>query len=209
MSYGEFITLHGPDGSGKTTTAVETVRQINSFGVESVFFGDWVCSIDGPGPNPFSENSIKQRMDEEGTPSEFLLLQVAKVAWDSSHIDGLVGEGVTVLKDRGIYDVRSDLVYRGIDPDATFNQLIREPDGAFFLDVGEAMRRQRLATKTDIEPEDWAENKPGTRMYHMARNVLEQVRCGNNGTIIDSTNRTLHEVSALIVEKILERRDNK
>lgn len=124
-----YITIHGPDGSGKTTIGRRVVGLLQSSGREAVFFDDW--REDHGWKNIFSNYDLRRTIDESG--KAFTILQAAKVALDGAVITDLTDSGVTVVKDRGVLDVRADLNYRGLSPSDCHGSLIREPDLAVYL----------------------------------------------------------------------------
>ncbi len=197
-----YITIHGPDGVGKTTVGRKVAGRLNAHGHPAIFFDDW--REDNNWHNPFSNRSLREEIGDKS--KYFIALQAAKTSVDSMVITELTDLGVTVVKDRGIFDVRADLKYRGFDADECVGPLIREPDLAVLLSVSEAVRQRRLVTKSDVRPEDYQPNLPGHRLFEMTRSLLEQVeaRAPFGGVIIDTDNLVLEEVVDTISDRILE-----
>lgn len=166
-----YITVHGPDGAGKTTVGRLVVNALHEHGHKAVFFDDW--RREHGWSNPFSGREMRKRVGEDG--EAFTVLQLAKVALDSVTINELTDSGIVVVKDRGILDVRADLNHRGLDPSECQSPLVREPDLAVYLDVSEAVRYRRLAVKEDLRPDDFEPNSPGNRMHAMSQFVMATV----------------------------------
>lgn len=199
-----YITVHGPDGAGKTTVGRRVVGMLQQHGHEAVFFDDW---RDQTGwTNPFSNKEVRRQVGESG--KAFTVLQSAKAAMDSVAINGLTDSGIVVVKDRGIIDVRADLNYRGLDPSDCQSPLIREPDLAVYLHVGEAARHRRLAVKEDVHPEDFQPNSPGHRLYAMTQFVMAAVTdlAPEHGVVLQtddlSADQVVEQVHAAVSEII-------
>ena len=197
-----FITLHGPDGVGKTTAGRKLVELLAEHGHTAVFFDDW--RDENGWKNPFSSKELRRAVGE--TDKGFVALQAAKAAVDSMVITELTDSGLIVIKDRGILDVRADLQHRGFDPADCAGPLIREPDFAVLLTVSEEGRMRRLANKPDVQPEDYQPNTPGHRLYDMTQSLQQQVeaRMPDGGMIVNTDDISLREAIAVIGERILE-----
>ena len=197
-----YVTLHGPDGSGKTTVARTVVQALNREGHGSIFFDDWK-QMQGR-ENPFSAAEIKLL---SGEGKGLSVLQLAKVAFDSVAISELTDSGIIVVKDRGLLDVRADLAYRGLDPNDCSGPLVREPDLAVFLSVSEAARHKRLAVKEDIRPEDFQPNEPGSRLFSMVQHVQSSVETLEpaNGLLIDTDELGVDQVVERVCNEVLDR----
>lgn len=200
LERGLYVTLHGPDGIGKTTAGRNVVKTLNENGRAAIFFDDW--RDDQAWKNPFSQEGLRSKINEQSR--QFAVLQLAKVALDSVVITELTGSGVTVVKDRGIYDVRADLSYRGLEPSECAGPLIREPDMAVLLTADEAKRQERLVAKQDLKAEDFAPFTPGSRLYFMHQSLLRQVIAVSpeRGLILDTTMLSAEQVAEMIYKVI-------
>lgn len=198
-----YITIHGPDGAGKTTTGRRISQMLAEQGREAIFFDDW--RDETKWKNPFSDSKLRESL--EGKKDEFAILQLAKTALDSTVITDLTATGIVVIKDRGVIDVRADLSYRDIDPSVCRCPQIREPDFAIFLRVGEEARRRRLKVKEDLCPEDLQPNTPGHRLYAITRFVEDAVGeiAPDRGIIIPSDYLSVEQVAEIACAAIEER----
>jgi thymidylate kinase len=199
-----YITIHGPDGVGKTSAGRNVVDTLIEYGKKVVFFDDW--RVGTAWSNPFSDRHLREKV--KNNPEAFVALQLAKVAVDSAAITNLTESGIAVVKDRGVLDVRADLKYRGIDPASCSGPLVREPDLAIFLQVTEEARHRRLAVKEDAQSDDFQPNTPGNRLYVMTQFVEAAVSrlAPERGLSIQTDDLTLDQVVTRIstsVEEIL------
>lgn len=196
------MTVHGPDGSGKTSTGRRIVESLIQHHQSAVFFDDWRENMGWV--NPFSDKELREQAKD--SKEAFLELQMAKVAFDSIAITDLTNLGIIVVKDRGLLDVRADLNYRGIDPAACQGPLIREPDMSIYLQVSEEVRQRRLAVKKDIQPEDFQPNMPGYRMYAMTQFIEAAVRQmgPSRGIIIATDGLSAEQVAEQAYTTVME-----
>lgn len=193
-----YITLHGPDGSGKTTVGRALANRLETNGSPAVFFPDWRVQNDIA--NPFYE---PLRTEEAKEPQLLLSLVLAKLAFDSWHINELLEQDVNVIKDRGLFDVRADMAWRGMDALLCDSPAIKAPDFSVYLDVGESARLRHLAVKPDSNADDYEPNEPGTRMHTLARYVLGEVTAlekRGQGMVLPSDSLSIEE----IVERVEE-----
>jgi thymidylate kinase len=196
-----YVTIHGPDGVGKTTTGRGVTTTLIENGFKAVFFDDW--RADEGWVNPFASEILKNTID--GRSEGFIALQAAKVAMDSIIISDLTNSGTTVVKDRGLLDVRADLQHRGLDSKKCAGPLIREPDLSFLLTVNESTRLGRLSGKVDVQPIDYQPNTPGNRLFNMTTSLNEQVeQMTDRGLIIATDQMSLEGVVSMISSTILE-----
>lgn len=196
-----YITIHGPDGSGKTTVGRRVVDLLHAHGREAVFFDDW--RKEAAWQNPFSDKELRRQFAENGTA--FSVLQLAKVALDSAKISELTDAGIVVIKDRGILDVRADLQYRKQKAAYCQGPYVREPDLAVYLAVSEVARQSRLEVKQDIRPEDFQPNVPGTRLHAIATSVLAAVTdMKERGRIIQTDELSVDQVVKQVYTEVAE-----
>jgi thymidylate kinase len=196
-----YITIHGPDGVGKTTVGRGVATKLVNRGYATEFFDDW--RERNGWVNPYSLTKLNA---EFGTDLSVIALQAAKTALDSLVINELTTSGITIVKDRGVIDVRADLIYRGLDPSELRGPLMREPDLAVLLTVSEEVRHRRLNTKNDIQPQDYEPNLPGNRMYDMNQSILDQLenRPPESQLILSTDNLSIREVVDEISNEILK-----
>jgi len=203
---GLYVTIHGPDGVGKTTVGRSVANTLIGRGHATEFFDDW--RNENHWNNPFSNAKIRKLVGENN--QSFVALQVAKVAVDSIVITDLINKGITVIKDRGIMDVRADLKYRGFDPADCYSPMIREPDFTVLLTVNEEGRYQRLCSKNDLRSHDYQPNLPGHRMYDMNQYLIDEVdkRVPEKGLILPTDGLSIEAVVGVITERLHEYYDS-
>lgn len=199
---GLYVTIHGPDGVGKTTVGRNVASTLTRNGLAAEFFDDW--RDENHFNNPFSSTKIRKLVGKNS--QSFVALQAAKVAIDSIAVTELTNEGITVIKDRGILDVRADLKYRGFEPSDFYSPMIREPDLTVMLMVHEEARYRRLASKNDVHSQDYQPNLPGYRMYEMSQYLVNEVskRVPEKGLIVQTDDLSIDTVVGIVTERIRE-----
>lgn len=196
-----YITLHGPDGSGKTTVGRALAGYLEENGASAVYFPDWRKQNDIE--NPFYE---PLRTEEAKQPRLLLSLVLAKLAYDSWYINELLGTGTHVIKDRGLWDVRADMAWRDMDPELCDSPAIKKPDFSAYLNVGEDARRRYLDIKEDRNANDYESNDPGTRLHSLTQYVLGKVvelEKQGRGMVIAADSLTIRDLAEGIGDTIL------
>lgn len=199
-----YITIHGPDGAGKTTVGRSLANTMRCSGHSAVFFRDWQISQG----QTASLDPYLNRAARDSISRDFVLMQVAHAATQSALISNLTSAGFIVIKDRGILDDRACLHAEGLDAAAHLEPGLREPDLAIFLAVSERERAKRLAARPSVAPYSRQPNTDGSSASTITTHILSQVQtlaADNRGVVIDTDQVSVRGVTDIIMEELRSR----
>lgn len=199
-----YVTIHGPDGVGKTTIGRNLAATLHNVGQWAVFFRDWRASQG----HEVSFDPYVNRASPGSISRDFVLAQAAHTATQSTFITALTGSGFTVVQDRSILDDRACLHAEGLNPAAHLEPSLREPDLAIFLAVSERERAKRLAVRPSTTPYSQQPNIAGSSAGTITNHILGQVEtlaADDRGVIIDTDHVGIQKVTDRIVEEMRAR----
>lgn len=204
---GIFITLEGPDGSGKTTVGARLAERLEAAGIQFVKTRE-------PGGSKISDvvreiflNDLDSRMDAK---TEALLIAGARRQHVVELIRPALAEGKLVLCDRFI---DSSLAYQGVGRDIGIDEVLKinqfavettMPDVTYYLDVPADVGLARIAANKGrevnrLDMEDVTFHNKVQTGYETVRDMFpERIE------IIDAT-RTIDEIVTDIFERIQAR----
>lgn len=204
---GIFITLEGPDGSGKTTVGARLAERLEEAGIQFVKTRE-------PGGSKISDvvreiflNDLDSRMDVK---TEALLIAGARRQHIVELIRPALAEGKLVLCDRFI---DSSLAYQGVGRDIGIDEVLKinqfavettMPDVTYYLDVPADVGLARIAANKGrevnrLDMEDVTFHNKVQTGYETVRDMFpERIE------IIDAT-RTIEEIVTDIFERIRAR----
>lgn len=190
---GKFITIHGIDGTGKTTTAREVTRILQTKDIPVHNFEDVKTEIH----DPFKE--VKMRTPE-GTLEE-LFATLGSKAIQANFIQAQLKKGTWIVKDRWIVDVLADRLHQGVVvPEVTG---ILEPDLAVILHCHEGTRMDRVTERADATEHDLIQNIAGTRARFFEEYLFDQtVQHAGSVVSIDSSLYGPQQVANMIISHI-------
>ncbi len=161
---GKFITLEGPDGSGKTTVIKRVTEVLTQKGYDVVLTRE-------PGGSPVAEKIRELLLDKNSKidpKTEALLYASARAAHLTETVVPAISEGKIVLCDRFL---DSSLAYQafarglGVDGIMRINEFAIGdcmPDGTVFLDLEPALGLKRInetrgheINRLDLEPTEF------------------------------------------------------
>lgn len=154
MRKGYFLTLEGPDGSGKSTVAERLLKELNGLGYEVVLTRE-------PGGTEIGEDIreilLSNRNSEMYSRTEALLYAASRAQHVSEKIRPAIEAGKIVISDRFVY---SSLAYQGIARGLGVNEVmgINEfamdkmyPDRVIFFDISPEITLKRKTIGRELD----------------------------------------------------------
>lgn len=201
---GLFVTFHGIDGTGKTTSAAE--------------FCDLFASVHGPCinydlageslPNPFRHS--KTEVQRTASPSAQLAFFLGSTLFHSDAISKLAEEGYSIVKSRYLDDVLAHHAHLGVtDVEKIAAQFpIVQPDLKVILVTDEEVRRQRIDFRGIGDERDAEVKTLGSRAQYFEDYLLEQnaelLRLGK-ALLIDTSDLSPREVGQEVMSHVVSR----
>ena len=153
MEKGLFITIEGPDGSGKSTQVENIVKYFEDK-------GRTVVRTREPGGTPISEKLREILLDPENSEmsavTEMMIYAAARAQHVSEKIRPAIEHGEIVVCDRFM---DSSIAYQGYG--RGLGSVVRDvnmiavegllPDITFFMDIDPAVGRERIARNRGVE----------------------------------------------------------
>jgi thymidylate kinase len=202
-SRGKFITIHGIDGTGKTSSTRMVVEGLNALDERAINYDDHKDKLS----NPYSE--IKKEVDKHGSVEERLSVYLESMMFHSAEIDSLLAQGFHVVKSRYLDDIRAHFSFLGITPEK-MKELVEkfplvQPDLKVILLLEETERRRRINIRGILDDKDLEERKEGSRLDFFENYLREAVKHAPAGSalFIDTGIFNCDEVARKIIDHIL------
>ena len=202
-----FVTIEGPEGSGKSSVTKEVVKRLNNEGIEVILTRE-------PGGTPIAEEIRNVILDKKNTNmdsrTEALLYAAARRQHLVEKVWPLVKEGKLVISDRFL---DSSLAYQGgarnigIDKVLEMNQFATEgyyPDLTLLFDIEPEIGLSRIAANKGREVNRLDLEK--IELHHFVRNTFLSLaeRFKDRYVIIDAS-KPFDEVVDIAYRVIKER----
>lgn len=204
-----FITVHGIDGTGKTTTSRALSESLFLAGQKTFNYDEYeTVAFD----NPFS--SIKKRIVKETSPNAQLAFYLGSTMFHSDAITHLLSQGFSVVKSRYLDDVLAHHAHLGVLNGEQIAALfpIVQPDLKVILTVNEDLRRERLKARGEKDWKDRELRESGSRLDFFENYLLEKsqelINIGK-ALRIDTSQLQVSEVVERIVSQLLELREDR
>lgn len=192
---GRFITVHGIDGTGKTTTTDKLVSALQTRNIEAQTYDTLLVDESG-----FS----KDARSGQRSPQAQLYRSLGTKCIQGLAIQEALAEGKSVVKDRWAIDVLAANSYLGATvPSGELGILV--PDLSILLICSEQVRQQRIGARGHATTDDLVPNTLGTRAYYFERYLMDHLdeHCCRS-SLIDTTYMTADEVAEQIAGLVLE-----
>jgi thymidylate kinase len=189
---GKFITIHGIDGTGKTTTA-ELLR--NGLGELGIRVAHW--------------NIVKNLLEPVPNSRASLAAGIGKKVSESRIVLDLMEKGMTLARDRWAIDVMADHAFagtpmRGCEASLATNPELLLPDFSVILVCKENERMRRINLRGNPSEEDLIPNTPGSRACFFQEYLLANIaEHSENSMVIDTTGITPEDTTGMIMGKLL------
>lgn len=202
--HGRFITIHGIDGTGKTTVTRLTAQLLKSHGVNVLNYDEYEEAFVN---NPFSV--AKKRVLVETPDSAQFAFYLGSTIFHSARISSLLELGQTVIKSRFIDDVLAYHAHLGVQSVAEIASLlpIIIPDFKVLLTLqNESERRRRIISRGIFDEKDLETRREGGRLdffeKYLLRSISDFVTKGK-ATIIDTGTIRAEDVANQVVDSFL------
>lgn len=206
-----FITLHGIDGTGKTTTAGFLTQGLNNQNMKAINYDDYEkINVD----NPFS--AAKKRVVKEASPEAQLAFFLGSTLFHSDVIGGLLQQGYSVVKSRYIDDVLAHHAQLGVKNTEEIAALfpIIQPGLRVILTLDETTRRERIRIRGEVDEKDKEIRTLGSRLDSFENYLIansENLQVLGKAIRIDTAALDPQQVSQIILDHIfttdISRRD--
>lgn len=178
MANSNFITIHGIDGTGKTTAA-HTVAELL--------------------PQAVNYDSITDTINYDRNHSD---ITIAKKLSQSALIHSYLAQDISIVRDRWLIDVHADREHKGMLTPAY--EGIATPNYSFVLTCDENLRMQRVLHRGNPTEQDLVPNIEGTRAHYFEQYLLQNIgKFAHHSMVIDTTDLNISEVAQTIVRHIV------
>lgn len=182
-----FVTVHGIDGTGKSTLASTLAASLTERGHRAFEF-DALPELAGVARSPQSHrrpNSIEKKQTQ------------------SHRINHFVQDGITVVRDRWLIDVLASNAWEGRAlPVDTHDVAV--PDLSILLLCAESERMERVSKRGNPTPDDLIPNIHGTRAHAFQTYLLEHLPdLSHNQLVIDTTAQRPEVVAQVAVNEVM------
>lgn len=198
-----FVTIHGIDGTGKTTTSDTLSTQLITHGIKTINYDVYEAeNID----NPFSAS--KKRVVAETSPDSQLAFYLGSTMYHSDKIDDLLHQGYSVVKSRYIDDVLAHHAQLGVKYVTEIANLFPmvQPDLRVILTLNEEARRERIRQRGERDLKDKEVRQKGSRLDFFENYLLEKstnlMRIGR-AMRIDTSQINPEQVAQQIIDHLL------
>ncbi len=198
-----FITVHGIDGTGKTTTSNVLSQELTQIGLNNINYDIYETEqID----NPFS--SLKKRVLTETSPTSQLAFYLGSNVFHSERIEELLQLGYSVVKSRYIDDVLAHHAHLGVKNVVQISQLfpIVQPDLRVILTIDEEVRQERIKQREEIDWKDKEIRNTGSRLDFFENFLLEhssELRKIGKAIQLDTTYLNPQQIAYEIIDHLL------
>lgn len=195
---GKFITIHGIDGTGKTTTARALAYALQDRGLEALNY-DALEVVEGA-----ARGQEEMRQDAQTQ----LYRSLGRKCIQGFAVQQALTSGKSVVKDRWTIDVLAANTYLGAAvPAGDLGILV--PDMSILLVCGEQVRQQRVRARRHATADDLVPNLPGTRAHYFEGYLMDHLgEYSQRAEVIDTTHTALDAVVSQIVDLVLDGRES-
>lgn len=201
-----FITVHGIDGTGKTTTTEAITKSLEDLGVTTINYDVFEQSRIN---NPFS--IAKKRVVLETSPSAQFAFFLGSTLYHSDQISNLLESGFSVVKSRYLDDVLAQHAYLGVEDTHGISRgfPIRKPGLKILLTLNEEERRKRISKRGIIDEKD-ADVRDGSSRLDFFEGYLLAVMEKDEHDLVTMKIDTLYlnpqQIASLAIENLIARR---
>jgi thymidylate kinase len=191
-----FITVHGIDGTGKTTLVAALKTALEQMGID-------VAPDSSVKP---STPWRKFRSDfGDMTPTQRLFYKLGSKAAEGERIAEGIHEGRTTVKDRWVIDVLADETHKGAVAPREVYPSILQPDLAVVLWCSEDERVSRIANRPDATPDDLIPLQPGTRADYFHTYLIDHIAgSAADSLTLNTTQSPPEELAQIVLERAYE-----
>jgi thymidylate kinase len=178
-----FITIHGIDGTGKSSVAIQLAESLNKQAQTSVFYDDLIGEAGGM-PDVARGGVFDGKL------------------YQSSIISQALANGRTVTRDRWLIDVFASETFKGEKLPSAPREILW-PDLSVVLLCEESVRQKRIRLRPSPTSQDLIPRVEGTRADYFEKYLLRYVGdFAIRSIIIDTTHNTPAETTAAIISEL-------
>jgi thymidylate kinase len=185
---GNFVTFHGIDGTGKSTSVVHTFESLSSAGFSVM---DW------------PEAEVLGASDPPPASKQAYSGSLAKKIAQGNAVRVALEAGSTVIKDRWVIDVLAAHAFQGVQLNINPEDFLA-PDMAVVLICDEHVRMaDRILKRTNPTPEDLIPKAPGTRASFFEEYLLKNITAlSKDHLVIDTTSMKPETVAETVMGRL-------
>ncbi len=200
---GSFITLHGIDGTGKSTTVSVVTTLLKKRGITTINYDAYETEH----PNPFSV--AKKGVLATTTPEAQFAFYIGSTLYHSQTISRLAAQGTCVVKTRYLDDVLAHHAQLGVANVREIAALfpIKNADLMVVLTLPEPVRRARISVRGELDVKDKEVRQQGSRLDFFEHFLLESagfLQPSKRSLIIDTSATPPEQVAQIIVARMQE-----
>jgi cytidylate kinase len=159
---GRFITVHGIDGTGKTTLSNELAASLSLQGEPTIHANEVANNITNlPYTTPDYENYPQANSLQKKLGQSAILLSV-------------IAEGITVVRDRWLIDICANSRYLDEKLPSVFPEILI-PNISILLRCDEIERQGRIQSRSNPTSDDLVPNEPGTRAHFFEQYLINHI----------------------------------
>ena len=209
MKKGLFISIEGPDGSGKSTQIKNIRRFFNDKGIDIIFTREPGGTVIG---EEVRELILNPEYKEMSPVTEMLLYAASRAQLVHEVIGPALEAGRIVISDRF---VDSSIVYQGIARKLGISTVsavnapgigIYRPDGIFFIDLSEAEGLRRKKEQKNLDRME----QEGIDFHHMVSEGYRKVLSGRPEVMKIDGGRSIDTIQKKIrnhVDELLKKKN--
>lgn len=206
---GEFITVHGIDGTGKTTTTKKVVDVLNQSGEKAVNYDEYKEGVENP------HTDKKEEAKESGALDDQLAAYLESMMYHSTQIEKLLAQGYHVVKSRYLDDIKAHFSHLGIAEEKLIELGEKfpmvQPDLKVILLLEESERRRRLDDRGVLNERDSEPKNPNTRLGYFEDYLLRASEEAPADSVLHVDTGTLDatQVAKKIIDHIISQKKPK
>lgn len=193
MRRGSFVSVHGIDGTGKTTVVDGLLQEMTACNL-SVCSAESITTATTCSSRPYTN---------ETSPQERVLAKLISKATQGVRIGMILETGMHVVKDRWAIDVIADESHKGAIVGKHLLDTVLQPDLAVLLTCDEDVRMQRIQNRDCPTPDDLVPNAPGTRAHYFQSFLVENLPyTAPRSLTLDTTHETAEQIVNTVIENL-------
>lgn len=181
MANASFITIHGIDGTGKTSAAHNVAQALSHYNAPAINYDDITAEVIADPSQP--DNALAKKLSQSALITQY------------------IESGYSVIRDRWLIDIHADRGFRG-NTVATPSGILT-PDYSFVLTCEDSVRMQRVLARGNPTEQDLIPNLEGTRAHYFEQYLLHRIgEFARHAMVIDTTELSQNEVADTITNHL-------